>query len=51
MLIPGGNRPGVTGTVYIHRDMVPLDEVNLDNENDRGQMDMFGEECEGLCGV
>ena len=43
--------PGVTGTVYLHRDMVPLDEVDLDSAEDRGQGDMFGEECEGLCGV
>ncbi len=43
--------PGVTGTVYIHRDMVPLDEVNLTTKEDLGQLNLFGEECEGICGV
>jgi len=43
--------PGVTGKVYIHRDMVPLDEVDLSTDRDRGQLDLFGEECEGMCGV
>ena len=37
--------------VYLHSSMVPLDEVDLSTEQDKGQLDMFGEECEGMCGV
>ena len=44
--------PGVTGQVYLHRNMVPLDKVDLSNAEDHGQLAFdFGEECEGMCGV
>ena len=33
---------------YFHRSLVPLDEVDL---GDDGQGDLFGEECEGVCGT
>jgi hypothetical protein len=36
---------------FLHSSMIPLDEVDLSTEQDRGQLDMFGEECEGMCGV
>lgn len=36
---------------YLHHSMIPLGEVDLSTEQDRGQLDMFGEECEGMCGV
>lgn len=42
---------GLKNLSYLHRSMTPLDEVSFENETDRGQMDMFGEECEGMCGV
>ena len=28
-----------------------LDEVDLRNDDERGQLTMFGNECEGICGV
>ena len=43
--------PGAKGMAYVHRSMVPLGEVDLTTDRDHGQMDMFGEECEGMCGV
>lgn len=43
--------PGVKDEVYIHSDCVPLDQVDLRNASDHGQTDMFGNECEGMCGV
>lgn len=43
--------PGVKGKCYVHRSCKPLDAVDFSNEEDRGQQDMFGNECEGLCGV
>jgi hypothetical protein len=42
---------GVKRTVYLHRSLVPLDEVDLRSAEDMGQLNMFIEECEGLCGV
>lgn len=37
--------------VYLHRSLRPLPLVNLTTPQERGQMDLFGAECEGLCGV
>ena len=42
---------GMAYPVFLHKSMVPLDEVDLSTEQERGQLDMFGEECEGMCGV
>ena len=45
--------PGVSamvGTEYMHRNRVPLEEADLELELET-QMDLFGEECEGVCGV
>lgn len=39
------------GELYLHRSMVPLAEVDLSTAEERGQPDMFGNECEGLCGI
>jgi len=38
-------------TPWLHRSCVPLNQVDLSTELDAGQIDMFGNECEGLCGV
>lgn len=37
------------GTEFMHRSCVPLDQVDLE-EDDR-QLDLFGNECLGICGV
>ena len=39
--------PGVTGTAFLHSDRLPLYLVDLN----RDQAEMFGNECEGMCGV
>lgn len=36
---------------YLHRSCQPLDQVNFDNAEDRGQLNLFINECEGMCGV
>lgn len=36
---------------FSHRSLKPLDEVDLSTAEDRGQLNMFGNECEGMCGV
>lgn len=48
-------RPGIPGPHnqhaqwYVHRSLRPLAEVEFDRTD--GQLSMFGDECEGLCGV
>lgn len=51
---------GMGGEAYVHRQRVPLGEVDLSTAADHGQFDMFEElsreasiqdECEGICGV
>jgi hypothetical protein len=36
---------------FMHRSMVPLDEVDLRTDAEAGQPDLFDHECEGYCGV
>ena len=38
------------GSQYLHPQRVPLDEVKLRGDHD-DQPDLFGNECEGVCGV
>lgn len=47
-------RGGVRGTkkaLYLHRSLQPLEAVDFRNAEDAGQYRLFGEECEGMCGV
>jgi hypothetical protein len=39
------------GTLYLHRSCVPLDEVDFSTAEDRGQLNLFINECAGLCGT
>lgn len=48
--VPGPKRPDGDGW-FVHRDRVPLDQVDLSTAEDRGQLNMFNDECEGMCGV
>lgn len=43
--------PGFDYEQYLHRSLMPLDEVDLSTEEDHGQLDMFDGDCEGYCGV
>ena len=36
------------GELYVHRDCVPLDQVDLDKPD---QGDLWSGECEGMCGL
>lgn len=40
---------GRTQEAFVHRSLKPLDEVDFNPMRD--QVDMFGNECEGMCGV
>lgn len=47
-------RDGVRGTshqLYLHRSLKPLADIDFRNAADFGQIDAFGNECEGMCGV
>lgn len=37
--------------VFLHNSCVPLDQVDFSTEEENGQINLFGNECEGMCGV
>jgi len=41
----------LNGTPYLHTSCLPLSEVKFADVKSHVQVDMFGNECEGLCGV
>lgn len=44
--------PGrIKGIPYLNRRLQPLDEIDFSTEEDNGQMSIWGDECEGMCGV
>lgn len=47
----GGPTRGMRNREYMHRSCRPLSEVDFDNEEDKGQINFFNNECEGMCGV
>lgn len=47
--MPGPKRPAGDAW-FVHRDLVPLDEVDLSTAEEGGQPDLFNNECDGLCG-
>lgn len=42
---------GLNHKAFVHRSLKPLSEVDFSTEEDRGQLNMFNNECEGMCGV
>lgn len=44
-------QPKMQSQQFMHRSCKPLDEVDLSTAEDHGQVDMFNNECEGMCGV
>jgi len=45
--MPGGTFHGLDNQVYLHRQLVPLDEAIIDTN----QKSLFDDECHGVCGV
>lgn len=41
----------VKAKCFVHRDCVPLDQVDLSTDTERGQGLLWGNECEGMCGL
>lgn len=42
---------GVEGPIYLSRHLKPLDEIDFRNLEDMGQLNLFNNECSGICGV
>ena len=42
---------GMKGEQFMHPSLIPLGEVDLSTDEDRGQLNLFNNECEGYCGV
>lgn len=42
---------GIRGEVYLHRSCVPLEDADLSTAADDGQLDLWPNECEGMCGL
>lgn len=42
---------GIRGEVYLHRSAVPVDQADLSTAADHDQLDLWPNECEGMCGV
>ncbi len=40
-----------TSVPFLHAKRIPLDQVDFSTDEDHGQQVMFGNECEGMCGV
>ena len=43
--------PLLKGEPYLHGNQEPLSEVDLSTAEDHGQLNLFENECEGMCGV
>ena len=46
-----GRTDNFHSTPFLHRTCKPLSEVDFSTEEERGQLNMFNNECEGMCGV
>jgi len=45
------NCGGMRGKMFVHQSAKPLKDVDLDTLEDKGQLNFFNNECEGMCGV
>ena len=39
------------GEAYLHSSLKPLDEVDLRSDDELGVMNLYDQECEGMCGI
>lgn len=42
---------GLGGLPFLHASRKPLDQVDFSTEEQKGQINLFNNECEGMCGV
>lgn len=45
------NQPAFRSQQFMHRSLKPLDQVDFSTAEERGQLNLFINECEGMCGV
>lgn len=45
------HQPGMRSQLFMHRSRKPLDEVDFSTAEERGQLNLFLNEYEGMCGV
>lgn len=45
------HQPRFRSEQFVHRARVPLSEVDFRTDEERGQLRLFNDECEGMCGV
>lgn len=45
------HQPGMRAQQFMHKSLKPLDQVDFSTDEERGQLTLFNNECEGLCGV
>ena len=39
------------GVPFLHKSCIPLEDVYFNTDDENGQINMFGNECEGMCGI
>ena len=49
--IDHGDGKHMKSRLFLHKSCKPLDTVDFSTEEERGQINMFNNECEGMCGV
>lgn len=49
--IRSGAKQQIHRDAYLHRSLLPLADVDFSTAEDRGQVNLFENECEGMCGV
>ena len=45
------NQPKFRAQQFVHRQRIPLSDVDLSTAEERGQVNLFENECEGMCGL
>lgn len=45
------NARGLRAVPFVHRSLVPLAEANIETDQDERQLDLWNNECAGMCGV
>jgi len=46
-----GQTENMTGIPFLHRSCKPIDQVDTRSDYDKGQLPLWEDECEGMCGV
>ena len=49
--IRNGVRGAMNKKLYLHNSLVPLEDIDFRSLEEMGQINMFENECEGMCGV